>query len=127
MADAKAALGKLGENAAAEELLRRGYRLRTRNYHCRGGEADLVAEDGEVLVFVEVKTRSTLRYGLPQEAVTPVKRRRLVLAAEAYLHAHAEEPGLEDRPVRFDVVEVVVLKGGIAGIRLLPNAFMPND
>lgn len=127
MTDARAGLGRLGEQAAVEELTRLGYRLRTQNYHCRGGEADLVAEDGETLVFGEVKTRSSLRYGLPQEAVTPAKRRRLVLAAEAYLHAHAEEPGIEDRPVRFDVIEVVVLKGEIAGIHVIRNAFTPDD
>lgn len=127
MPDPRAGLGKLGEDAAAEELARRGYRLRARNYRCRGGEADLVAEDGEILVFGEVKTRSTLRYGLPHEAVNRAKRRRLVLAAEAYLHAHAAESGLEDRPVRFDVVEIIVLKGEIAGIEVIRNAFTPED
>lgn len=127
MADPRAVLGRLGEDAAAEELARRGYRLRARNYRCRGGEADLVAEDGGILVFGEVKTRSTLRYGLPHEAVNPTKRRRLVLAAEAYLHAYAEEPGIEDRPVRFDVVEVIVLRGKIAGIKVIRNAFAPED
>ncbi|MFN3652825.1 MAG: YraN family protein [Armatimonadota bacterium] len=122
----RAWLGRLGENAAAEELERRGYRILTRNYHCRGGEADLVAEEGEALVFVEVKARATLRHGLPQEAVGWTKQQRLGRAAVHYLHAHRETPGLEDRPVRFDVVEVVVLNGDVATVEVIRDAFVPE-
>lgn len=120
-------MGLLGEAAAAEELVRMGYRLLERNYRCRGGEADLVAEvptpDGRTLVFVEVKTRSTLRGGLPAEAVGWMKQRRLARAAGHYL----AEREVEDRPIRFDVVEVIVLRGEVAGVAVHPNAFVPEE
>jgi putative endonuclease len=115
-------LARLGEAAAAEELERRGFRILARNYHCRGGEADLVAEEGETLVFVEVKTRSDLRHGLPQDAVGWKKQQRLGKAALHYCHAHA----VEDQPVRFDVVEVVVLRGEVAVVELIRDAFVPD-
>jgi putative endonuclease len=115
-------LGKLGEAAAAEELARLGYRIRHRNYHCRGGEADLVAEDGEELVFVEVKTRSELRHGLPHEAVGWTKQQRLGVAARRYCHDYS----LWDRPVRFDIVEVIVLRGEVAAVEVLRDAFVPD-
>lgn len=115
-------LARLGEAAAAEELTRRGYHILARNYHCREGEADLVADDGEDLVFVEVKTRSGLSHGLPQEAVTWTKQQRLGRAALHYCHRH----GIEDRPIRFDVVEVLVLRGEVAAVEVIPNAFSPE-
>jgi putative endonuclease len=115
-------LARLGEAAAAEELERRGFRILARNYHCRGGEADLVAEEGEALVFVEVKTRSDLRHGLPQDAVGWRKQQRLGKAALHYCHVHE----VEDRPVRFDVVEVVVLRGEVAVVELIRDAFVPD-
>jgi putative endonuclease len=120
--DPRKRLGRLGEAAAAEELERRGYRVLCRNYHCRGGEADLVADHGEDLVFVEVKTRTSLRHGLPREAVGWTKQQRLILAAEHYLHARE----IEDRPVRFDVVEVVILNGDVAAVEVIPDAFRPE-
>lgn len=115
-------LGHLGETAATQELERRGYRTLTRNYRCPQGEADVVAEEGECLVFVEVKTRSSLRYGLPQEAVGWAKQQRLGRAALHYCSAL----GIEDRPLRFDVVEVVLLRGEIAAVEVIPNAFTPD-
>jgi putative endonuclease len=120
--DPKTRLGTLGERAAEEELFRRGYRIVARNYHCRGGEADLVAEEGETLVFVEVKTRAGLRHGLPREAVGWKKQQRLGAAAEHYCYAN----GIEDRPVRFDVVEVVILRHEIAAVELIRDAFVPE-
>ncbi len=65
--DAKRGLGRLGERLAAEKLLSHGYRILERNFRCRCGEIDLVAEDGQDLVFVEVKTRRGTGYGLPRE------------------------------------------------------------
>src|SRR5437764_1279455 len=100
----RALLGAAGEAAAAAELSRRGYRILARNFRCRGGEADIVAEEGEVLVFVEVKTRSGLHHGLPREAVGWTKQQRLGVAAERYCYDNS----LEERPIRFDVVEVVM-------------------
>ena len=114
--------GKLGELEAREALERRGYTILARNYRCRQGEADLVAEEGETLVFVEVKTRSDLGHGLPREAVGRVKQQRLGVAALRYCSDH----GIEDRPLRFDVVEVVLLRGEVAGVEIISDAFVPE-
>jgi putative endonuclease len=119
---ARKRLASSGEHEAAEELARRGYVIVARNYHCRGGEADLVAEDGDVLVFVEVKTRSQLRHGLPREAVGWTKQQRLGRAAEHYCAAQ----GIEDRPIRFDIVEVIVLRNQVVAIEVIANAFIPE-
>lgn len=115
-------LGLLGEAAARAELERCGYEILQLNFHCRGGEADLVARQGETLVFVEVKTRRELAHGLPGEAVQWRKRQRLVAAAEAYC-ARLEDPP----PCRFDIVEVVVRRDEVRAIRILPDAFLPGE
>jgi putative endonuclease len=95
-------LGKSGEDLAVEELVARGYAVLARRYRTRGGEIDIVADDGGTLVFVEVKARATAEFGLAAEAVTPRKQRQLVSMARDYL-AHAGE---HDRPCRFDVVAI---------------------
>lgn len=97
------ATGRLGEEAAVRHLLGLGWRIVARNFRVRGGELDIIAEDGGTLVFVEVKTRASTRRGLPGEAVTPAKARRLVHAACAYL----TQAGAWGRPCRFDLVAVV--------------------
>ncbi len=93
-------LGGAGERAAARHLRRQGFRILARGYRTPWGEIDLIARDGDVLVFVEVKTR---RHGAPAEAVTPEKQRRLTLAALRF----AREHGLLDTRGRFDVVAIV--------------------
>ncbi len=95
-------LGRTGEHMAEEALLRRGYRILERNFRCRYGEIDLVAEDVSDLVFVEVKTRRGASYGTPEEAVTTRKQRKLVELAFYYLDLHA----CSDRSWRIDVVAV---------------------
>lgn len=112
-------LGARGEDIAARYLAARGYRIRERNFRCRLGEIDLVAEDGGVLVFVEVKARRSGRFGLPQEAVTPLKQARLRRLAQYYLLTHG---GLE-RPCRFDVLAVTFGPGGEAKAELIRGAF----
>lgn len=112
-------LGERGEEAAREHLEALGYRILTRNYRCRDGELDLVADDGGVLVFVEVKTRSPSAYGTPRDAVTPAKRRKLARTAAHYMLAHTEE----ERAYRADIVEVGVLRGAVAAVRHLRGAF----
>jgi putative endonuclease len=118
----RARLGRLGEAAACEELARLGYTIRARNYRCRRGEADVVAEEGEDLVFVEVKTRAQFDYGLPQDAVRWTKQQRLGRAALHYCDRYR----VEDRPVRFDVVEVVILGNDVAGVSVIRDAFTPD-
>ncbi len=85
---ARQRLGRRGEELAAQRLQAEGYRLLARNYRCPAGEVDLVAQDGECLVFVEVRTRRGDRWGTPEESVTRDKQARLVLVAEHYLAEH---------------------------------------
>ncbi len=92
--------GDRGERAAARYLRREGMRILLRGYDTLWGEIDLVARDGEVLVFIEVKTR---RCGDPAEAVTPEKQRRLTLAALHFLRMR----NLLEQRCRFDVVAIV--------------------
>ena len=93
--------GTWGEALAAEYLRQRGCRLAAHSYHCRFGEIDLIAWDGDVLCFVEVKTRSNTDMGLPREYVTPNKQERLRKTAAWYLMVKDL-----DCPARFDVAEV---------------------
>lgn len=97
-------LGALGERLADEYLRRQGYRIRARNYRTALGEIDIVAEDGDEIVFVEVKTRLGSPSLTPEESVTPSKVGRLERLAEAYLMAE----GLEERMCRIDVVAIVL-------------------
>jgi putative endonuclease len=105
---ARQGLGRTGERLAAEALTRRGYCILEQNYRCRHGEIDLVAEEGQDLVFVEVKTRRGAAYGLPEEAVTARKRQKLREVASYYLDAHS----CSERPWRIDVVAVQLSSGG---------------
>ena len=105
---ARQGLGRTGERLAAEELMRRGYVIVERNFRCRHGEIDLVAEDAQDLIFVEVKTRRGTAYGLPEEAVTPRKQQKLVQLAFYYLDVHA----CPERSWRIDVVAVQMSSNG---------------
>ena len=98
--------GQRGEDFAAEYLARRGYRILARNYRTRYGEIDIVAQCGEVLALVEVKTRRPASWGGAAGAVTPKKQHRLILAAEQYLQ---ENP--TDAMPRFDVVALTTSGG----------------
>ncbi len=117
---ARQGLGRAGENLAAEALRRRGDRILARNFRCVYGEIDLIAEDERDLIFVEVKTRRGEAYGLPEEAVTPRKQRKLVQVASHYLRLHT----CEERSWRIDVVAVQMSTGGkLAEIRIYRHAF----
>ena len=96
------AVGKSGEDLACEELASRGYAILERRYRTRAGEIDIVARDGTALVFVEVKTRRSIRCGVPADAVTRAKRRRIVLMASDYLARRRPRAG----SCRFDVVSI---------------------
>jgi putative endonuclease len=94
--------GAAGEELACRHLESLGFRIATRNFRCRQGEIDIVALDGEVNVFVEVKERSGWSHGAGYEAVTATKRRRIVAAARQY----AARRGLLEAALRFDVVSI---------------------
>ncbi|MCJ7511336.1 MAG: YraN family protein [Anaerolineales bacterium] len=101
-------LARLGETTACDYLAGAGFALRHRNWHCPGGEIDIVAEKAGGLVMVEVKTRSSMHYGAGEEAVTPRKLARIERCAWAYLGAHA----LLEQPWRVDVIAVDVDRQG---------------
>ncbi len=112
-------LGGHGERIAAAYLTDAGLQVLDRNWRCREGELDIVARDGDALVFCEVKTRRGIGYGHPVEAVTPAKQRRLRLLAQRWLAAHDEHaPDL-----RFDVVGVLVRPAAPALVTHLRGAF----
>lgn len=102
MSDARQKLGRWGEHVAALHLEAQGLRIIARNWRCARGEIDLVAQEEDVLVFVEVKTRRGRALGLPEEALTPAKARRLVSLGEMYLVDH----DLTDLAWRVDLVAV---------------------
>jgi putative endonuclease len=110
--------GDAGEQAAAAHLRAAGYGILALKYRVKPGEVDIVAARGDMLVFVEVKTRRSGGYGTPAEAVTARKQGKIIAAAQCYLKHH----GLYDRPMRFDVIEVL-LAGGRAKINHIENAF----
>jgi len=117
---ATVALGISGENLACDALTRRGYAILATRYRTRVGEIDIVARDGPTLVFVEVKTRASEICGLPAEAVTRRKRRRIVTMARWYL----TEKGLHGSLCRFDVVTVLCRPGQPPVVGIIKDAFM---
>lgn len=116
--DPRVALGRAAEAAAAELLARRGYRILARNVRLAGAELDLVARDGPVIAFVEVRSRSDRRRGGPLETVRAEKISRIARAAAAFLARH----GLGEAPARFDVVGVD-WRGGEPLCTLVRGAF----
>ncbi|MCS0500453.1 YraN family protein [Protaetiibacter mangrovi] len=116
---AKDDLGRRGERIAERHLVARGYRLVERNWRCRQGEIDLVLRDGDALVFVEVKTRSTMAFGHPFEAITPVKLARLRRLAGAWCSAHPRDRGR----IRIDAVAVLVPRGAEPSVEHLVGIF----
>jgi putative endonuclease len=105
---ARQELGRTGERLALERLSETGYRIIERNFRCQYGEIDLIGEEGGELVFVEVKTRRGNAYGLPEEAVTAIKQRRLVQVALSYLDLH----DCTERSWRIDVVAIQMSANG---------------
>lgn len=101
-------LGGSGEDLAAAWYTRRGYEVVARNWRCREGEIDLVVHRAGVLVFCEVKARTSTRFGLPAEAVTPAKQRRLRLLAARFLADRGASPARRGSGgIRFDVASVL--------------------
>lgn len=97
-------LGAAGESLAAKFLQEQGYRILHRNYRWARGELDIVAEHGQLLVFVEVKTARSGRMGAPESWVTPEKQRQIGRVARRYL----QEFAIEDRDCRFDVIAITM-------------------
>lgn len=112
-------LGRAGEDRAAQYLKDMGYSLVERNYRCKLGEIDIVARDGPVMVFVEVRTRSGSGFGSALESVVYKKQLKVRQVASHYLQYREYFGG----PVRFDVLALTLRPGGEAEIEHVKNAF----
>ncbi|WP_294419335.1 YraN family protein [uncultured Senegalimassilia sp.] len=112
-------LGRLGEDVAARYLVSRGYEIIARNWTCQAGEADIIARDDDILVFAEVKTRSSTEKGFPSEAVDSKKRQKYLKIAELFTSRY----DVRDLQIRFDVMSLVVTDNAHATIRHYINAF----
>ena len=116
---ARQGLGRTGERLAAEALMSKGYHILERNFRCRQGEIYLVAEDEQDLIFVEVKARRGVSFGLPEDALTIYKCRKLVEVASYYLDLHS----CSERSWRIDVVAVQFTSNGkLQEIRIYEHA-----
>lgn len=111
--------GILGEKLAADFLVKRGYQILETNFRCPEGETDIVARDGDCLVFIEVRTKSGRQFGTPEESITAVKKRRLRAVASRYLEGLPSYPQLW----RIDVVAIELDRSGKPRrIELIKNA-----
>jgi putative endonuclease len=112
------AVGALGEKLAAGFLRKRGYHIIETNYRCPAGEIDIVARQGETLVFIEVRTKSSQEFGSPEESITSAKKARLRALAAHYAQTHDNLPSQ-----RIDVVSVELdKKGRVSRIEIIENA-----
>jgi putative endonuclease len=117
MSTRRQALGRLGEDLAVEYLTAAGYKVLERNWRCPAGEIDIVAQEGDCLVVVEVRARSSDAYGTPEESVTPAKQ-AVLIACGQYLVLRRSWDG----PWRIDLAAVRLSGGRAPDIRLLRNA-----
>ncbi len=108
--------GKIGEKLACKFLKKHGYKIERKNFRCRYGEIDIIAKDKNTLCFIEVKARSTVSYGFPEEFVDSRKRKKLFKTATTYI----TKQQIEETDMRFDIVAVDLKE---KKCRLLKNAF----
>ena len=112
-------VGKLGEKLAQEFLKQRGYRILETGFRCREGEIDIVAWQKDCLIFVEVRTKSNLDFGTPEESITKGKKEKLITTALTYIEAHPNSPS----SWRIDVVAIEIdPKGKAKRMDLIENA-----
>lgn len=119
MTYARQELGKTGEDLAVRELVSRGYAILDRRYRTRHGEIDIVCDDNGTVVFVEVRARSTAKFGRAAESVTGLKQRKVASSAVEYLARHR----LTQRPCRFDVVVIDDARRSTPTITVYSKAF----
>ncbi|MCL6431057.1 MAG: YraN family protein [Anaerolineae bacterium] len=122
MRTARQGLGRRGEELAARYLVARGYRILARNYRCSAGEVDLVAMDGDCLVFVEVRTRRGDDWGTPEESVDESKQRKLAQVAGHYVDEH----NVADSSWRIDFVAVDLdIRGRVRRLEVMRDVMAP--
>lgn len=105
--NSKQRTGKIGEEIARKYLERKGYKIVEKNFRCRQGEIDIIATYSGKLIFIEVKTRRSEKYGKPAEAVNELKQKHMINAASYYLY----KTGQANKFIRFDVIEVKLKDG----------------
>lgn len=110
--------GHRGEVIAVKFLKKRGYKIIEKNYRSKLGEIDIIAKDRNTLSFIEVKTRKSLRYGHPKDAITPHKKKKLSMVALGYL----KETNQSHSKARFDVVSVLLVED-TQQVEIVKNAF----
>jgi len=111
--------GRDGESAAVAFLKKKGYRILEKNFRAKVGEIDIIAEQGGVIVFIEVKARASHEFGHPFMALTPAKQRKIIQTAQTFL----ARKRISDKPTRFDVVALTLDGPDSWKIELLENAF----
>jgi len=115
--DRRKQTGQQGEDIAASYFVEKGYKIIERNWRCSVGELDIIMEGDDILIFVEVRTRRSQRFGTPEESITPAKQARLVELAHTFL----QETKTQDRSWRIDVA-AVELGRGLPQINHIENA-----
>jgi putative endonuclease len=111
--------GTLGENLACDFLGKNGYRIIERNFRCPCGEVDIIAQHQDILVFVEVRTKTSQHFGSPEESITPTKMEHLRNVAEHYRQNHSDLP----ESWRIDVIAIEMnSRGRVSRIELIENA-----
>jgi len=116
----KKALGFLGEDIAVKLVQEKGFTVLERNFRCKHGEIDIIARDGKKIIFIEVKTRKSARYGTPEEAVDWRKQKKLRLLAVHYLSKHC----LKFCSCRFDVYSIYLNKDNdLQSVRIIEDCF----
>lgn len=112
-------VGNYGEELATKFLIKNKYKIIEKNYSCKFGEIDIIAKDKNILVFVEVKSRTNEKYGTPATAVNYYKKRNIINTAKYYLMKNK----LQNEFCRFDVIEIL-MENDDNNIRLIKNAFI---
>ncbi len=112
-------MGDYGEDLACDFLVRKGWEILARNYFSGHSEVDIIAKDGDIVVFIEVKMRSSSKFGQPEEYVTESKVAHVFKAAEAWM----QEQHLLDTPMRFDIIGILNKKGKPPEFTHLKDAF----
>jgi len=119
LSDKKGVTGKIGEQLATDYLKKNGFLIIERNYRQKCGEIDIIARDKKTLVFIEVKTRKSNKFGSPFEAVTTRKQQQIARTAQNYLFRNK----LFNKSARFDVIGITFSRSGKPSIELIQNAF----
>lgn len=115
-------VGAIGEKIAKEYLQKEGYKILETNFYCRFGEIDIVAKNGDEIVFVEVKTRKQIRYGNGAESVNYYKKNHIYKVAEFYTYIYQ----LYENPISFDVIEVYLFDDQETRVAHMKSAIIEN-